>query len=277
MKKLIIAGLMLLPFTLLAQNADSIKYYKALAAPNQLMRALNAEYGSVPAYQQQDPTYLNEIRGRAAKIMEQKQAVQLQYIKENPNSPYSLRAVTEIAGPIVDYNQTAPLFASLSPEIKNSEIGLKFGKIIAAAKLTSVGAMAPGFTQNDVNDKPVSLKDFRGKYVLVDFWASWCGPCRAENPNVVKAFHKYQDKNFTILGVSLDRPGSKDAWLAAIKADGLEWTQVSDLQFWNNSVAKLYGIQSIPQNFLIDPSGKIIGRNLRYEALNNFLEKALGK
>jgi peroxiredoxin len=277
MKKLIIAGLMLLPFTLLAQNADSIKYYKALAAPNQLMRALNAEYGSVPAYQQQDPTYLNEIRGRAAKIMEQKQAVQLQYIKENPNSPYSLRAVTEIAGPIVDYNQTAPLFASLSPEIKNSEIGLKFGKIIAAAKLTSVGAMAPGFTQNDVNDKPVSLKDFRGKYVLVDFWASWCGPCRAENPNVVKAFHKYQDKNFTILGVSLDRPGSKDAWLAAIKADGLEWTQVSDLQFWNNSVAKLYGIQSIPQNFLIDPSGKIIGRNLRDEALNNFLEKALGK
>jgi len=277
MKRLMMAVMLLLPVVLHAQNPDSVKYYNTIAGPEKLLKALNEEYGAVPDYQKNDPAYLTEIRGRAAKIKEQEKVIQVQFIKENPNSPYSLRAVTEIAGPIVDANEIAPLFALLSPEIQQSEIGLKFGKIIAAAKLTSVGAMAPDFTQNDVNGKPVSLKDFRGKYVLVDFWASWCGPCRAENPNVVKAYHKYQDKNFAILGVSLDRPGSKDAWLEAIKADGLLWTQVSDLKFWNNAVVKLYGIQSVPQNFLIDPSGKIVGRNLRGEALNAALEKVLGK
>jgi thiol-disulfide isomerase/thioredoxin len=98
---------------------------------------------------------------------------------------------------------------------------------------------------------------------LLDFWASWCGPCRNENPNVVSAYKKYKDKNFTILGVSLDRPTDKAAWLKAIKDDGLTWNQVSDLKFWNNDVASLYRISSIPQNFLIDPTGKIIAKNLR--------------
>ncbi len=97
------------------------------------------------------------------------------------------------------------------------------------------------------------------------------GPCRGENPDVVKAYNQYKNKNFTILDVSLDRPGKKDAWLAAIKADGLEWTQVSDLQFWNNGAAKLYGIHSIPQNYLLDPTGKIIGKNLRGDELNKKL------
>ncbi len=153
---------------------------------------------------------------------------------------------------------------------------MEFAKTIDAARATSLGAMAPDFTQNDVNDKPVKLSDFKGKYVLVDFWASWCGPCRGENPNVVKAFNAYKDKNFTVLGVSLDQPGKKDAWLAAIAADGLTWTQVSDLKFWDNAVAKQYGIRSIPQNFLIDPSGKIVGKNLRGADLDKKLEELLG-
>ena len=122
----------------------------------------------------------------------------------------------------------------------------------------------------------MSLSSFRGKYVLVDFWASWCGPCRMENPNVVASYHKFKEKNFTVLGVSLDRPGRKEDWLGAIHKDNLTWTHVSDLLFWNNAAAKLYRVQGIPFNLLLDPEGKIIGRNLRGSGLDMKLCEVLG-
>ena len=149
-------------------------------------------------------------------------------------------------------------------------------KEIDAALVGSIGSMAMDFTQNDTAGVPVKLSAFRGKYVLLDFWASWCGPCRMENPNVVEAFNKFKSKNFTVLGVSLDRPGYKDAWLQAIKDDNLTWTHVSDLQFWQNQVAQMYKVNSIPQNFLVDPQGKIIGKNLRGPALEQKLCEVLG-
>lgn len=144
------------------------------------------------------------------------------------------------------------------------------------ALVGSVGSMAMDFTQADTSGVPVKLSSFRGKYVLLDFWASWCGPCRMENPNVVEAFNKFKSKNFTVLGVSLDRPGNKDAWVQAIKDDNLTWTHVSDLQFWQNQVAQMYKVGSIPQNFLVDPSGKIIAKNLRGAALEEKLCEVLG-
>jgi peroxiredoxin len=141
--------------------------------------------------------------------------------------------------------------------------------------MIGMGQLAPEFVQNDTDNKPVNLKDFRGQYVLLDFWASWCGPCRLENPNVVEAYNKYKDKNFTVLGISLDRERQK--WLQAINDDRLTWTHVSDLKFWGNEVAKMYKVQSIPQNFLLDPQGKIVGKNLRGSELHSFLDRLLNQ
>ena len=133
--------------------------------------------------------------------------------------------------------------------------------------------MAPDITMPDVNGTNLSLSSFKGKYVLVDFWASWCVPCRAENPNVVAAYNKYKSKNFTILGVSLDK--TKDAWVQAIKQDGLTWNHISDLKFWNSEAVALYGFNGIPYNVLLDPTGKIIADNLRGGELETKLAEVL--
>jgi len=142
---------------------------------------------------------------------------------------------------------------------------------VETARRTGIGRQALNFTQQDTANRAVSLLQFRGSYVLLDFWASWCGPCRSENPNLVKAFNRYKDQGFAVLSVSLDRPNGRDRWLKAIHDDSLTWTHVSDLKFWDNAVAKQYGIRMIPQNFLIDPQGKIIARNLRGAALEQKL------
>lgn len=167
-------------------------------------------------------------------------------------------------------------YKKLTAAVRSSTAGKQLEAFIAESKIGAVGTESIDFTQPDTTGIPVSLSSFRGKYVLVDFWASWCGPCRDENPNVVKSFNQFSNKNFTVLGVSLDRPGQKEKWLQAIRDDKLTWTHVSDLQFWNNSAAQLYNIKGIPQNILVDPQGKIVARNLRGPALEAKLCEILG-
>ena len=142
-------------------------------------------------------------------------------------------------------------------------------------KLKWVGKQAPEISLPDTEGKTVKLSSFRGKYVLVDFWASWCGPCRNENPNVVQAFNQFKNKNFTILGVSLDRPGQKENWIKAIKEDNLTWTHISDLKFWQSEVVPVYKLSLIPFNVLVDPDGKIVAENLRGNALEQKLQELL--
>src|SRR6185436_6372311 len=136
-----------------------------------------------------------------------------------------------------------------------------------------VGKQAPEISLPDTEGKIVKLSSFRGQYVLVDFWASWCAPCRGENPNVVKAYNTFKDKNFTVLGVSLDQ--NKQQWLDAIKSDGLNWYQISDLKYWNSAAVGLYGFEGIPFNVLVNPEGKIVATNLRGVALENKLQEIL--
>ncbi len=202
------------------------------------------------------------------------------FVNQNPDEPASLLELVENSTPVgrvgssvgqFDIEQLIFLYNNLSDRIKalpsaRSVYGQVFGGSI-------VGKQALNFTQNDPLGKPVSLKDFKGKVTLLEFWASWCAPCRAANPDLVKTFKKYHDKGFRILAVSLD--DNKERWLKAIEKDGLEWTHVSELNRFKNKAAQLYNVSGIPSNFLIDSNGNIIQYNLEVEELNDYLKRLL--
>ncbi|WP_293942715.1 MULTISPECIES: TlpA disulfide reductase family protein [unclassified Sphingobacterium] len=197
------------------------------------------------------------------------------FITENPASYVSWSMLQRIARNDFDATQNVDSFKKLSSKVKAYPSAAQVANYIQEQNTLAVGNLAPDFSQPDTLGKLVRLADFRGQYVLLDFWASWCGPCRNENPTVVKAYHKFKDKNFTVLGVSLDGASQREAWINAIHSDGLPWTQVADLKGWKNEAAQLYKVKSIPRNFLIDPTGKIVARNLRGPALEQYLAKFL--
>ena len=257
-------------------NDDNAKLASILKPAMTKMEALQAEFQSKTDEERKAEGYMQTVYDRSDVIEKEMQALSQTFIDANPNSYVALTAFRSVLGYDIDPTTAEPAFNKFSAELKATPLGKNIQSAIDGAKKSQIGTMATDFTQNDPDGKPIKLSDFKGKYVLVDFWASWCGPCRRENPNVVKAFNTYKDKNFTVLGVSLDRPDGKEAWVKAIKDDGLTWSHVSDLKYFDNEASKMYGVQAIPFNFLVDPSGKIVARNLREEALQTKLSELLG-
>jgi len=257
-------------------NEDNTRYGAALKPINDAYDALEAKKKAATPDQQKSDAFDKE-NNKAEKAIEAQEAeINKQFIKDNPDSYISMVALEGYAYG-ADYVDIAPLFEGLSPAVKATKAGKEFAERLPKIKAIALGATAPEFAEADTSGKIVSLSSFRGKYVLIDFWASWCGPCRAENPNVAKAFNRFKGRNFTIIGVSLDQPTGKEKWLKAIHKDGLNWTQVSDLKYWDSKTAALYAVRGIPQNFLLDPNGKIIAKNLRGNDLEEKLEELFGK
>lgn len=276
-----VIGLFLEPGTIRILHADTITNLRVYGSLAQL-DYMELEKAAAPYRYRLDTLYeqFSKARGRrdtagitrieaeiTAVANEHREQVYGKFAANNPNSPVALYALTEFAGIETDPEKVEPLFLKLAPSIRNYPSAQALRKKIDFARATSIGRIAPEFTLPDTIGQPVSLSSLRGRYLLLDFWASWCGPCRYENPNLVAAYAKYKEKGFDILGISLDQPNGRAAWLKAIRDDKLAWRQVSDLKYWNNEAALLYGINAIPQNFLLDPEGRIIARNLRGKEL----------
>jgi peroxiredoxin len=251
---------------------DSQKIQKRMIA---FQKANMAKYNE--AQSKQDTATINKLMKENSVFQKESIKLSLDHIEKYPKSYLSLLFLQQALNqPDKDDAKIKKLFETLDPSLKNTKEGKKLKKSIDGLGAATVGTMAPDFTAPNVDGKMVSLKESLGKVTIVDFWASWCGPCRAENPNVVALYNEFHAKGLNIIGVSLDKEGEAAKWKEAIEKDGLTWTEVSNLKFWQDPIAMKYNVKSIPATFLLDATGKIIAKDLRGAELKAKVASLLG-
>ncbi|MRG48804.1 redoxin domain-containing protein [Chitinophaga sp. SYP-B3965] len=253
-------------------NADHKKLESATKPFLDRLMELRRTAMATPKEKQQTPAF-KELEAEYKALQDSMKQTQIRFVKANPKSFISLEAITQLAGATMNYSVTAPLFESLDPSLKQLPLGKDLDAKLTIAKKTKIGTVMPSFTSLDTARNELHLNDVvsKGKVTLVDFWASWCAPCRAENPNVVKAFNSFHPKGFEIISVSLDDNAQR--WKDAIVKDGMPWYHVSGLKKWQEPVAVFFGISAVPDNFLLDAKGRVVARGLKGEALYKKIEE----
>ncbi|BAV07536.1 Peroxiredoxin [Filimonas lacunae] len=257
-------------------NIDQQELVEMLKPFDKQVAALEARFAT--ASKTEDSLESSLVKSQYEAVSANRDKALLAFVGKHKSSLVSLLIIRSYFDPSTKAELAIAAYDMLDETVKSSSQGQVIARMLKRAKALDVGSVAPEFTAKNTNGEDIALKQFRGKYVLIDFWASWCVPCRHENPNVVKAYNRFKDQNFTVLGFSLDEgDDGKNRWMGAIEKDGLTWMQLSDLAGWSSPIAMLYNLKAIPANFLLDPNGKIIARDLRGEALEQKLAEILKK
>jgi len=220
------------------------------------------------AQREQDGILIAELRKENIAISAEETAYKRKFVRENSNSIFGLMLLSELfSKQEMTSSEVTALINGLGPKLATHKLATELKTSLDAKKMSEIGGTAPQFSAPTPTGEMLSLQDVLGKYTIIDFWASWCRPCRKENPNVVNVYNKYHDKGLNIISVSLDKAGQKERWLKAIKDDKMDWYHVSNLRFWQDPIAKQYNVRSIPATFLLDDKGNIIDKDLRGPAL----------
>jgi peroxiredoxin len=257
------------------ENETFTQYLEHLKSLNEKVMELRKEMQQQMASGNSTPEAMVNFREKEEAIKADDLEVKKRMVKENPDAYVSALIITDMQSVGATSAELREYYDMLADDVKRTPMAAMLKTNLDKVSAVEIGSQAPKFSGPNPDGEEIALEDAMGKVTLIDFWAAWCRPCRVENPNIVKVYEKYHDKGFNVIGISLDRENQRDRWLQAIKDDNLTWTQISNLQFWDEPIAQLYGVRAIPAAFILDENGVIVAKNVRGEALEKTVKKLL--